>query len=175
MANPYIEARKNIKAITSFVRGLAAIDEALEEAGSLEKAVGAMKLELATTENLVENQRAEYQKIVAKSGQAIRDATKQAEEIISDGKKQCDKEIELGKVRAAALVEDASSQAKGLESDLGKIIGETEEAEKALSAVRGEISEAEKRRTALEVDTAAITKRRDDLIAQIEALKIRFA
>ena len=195
--NTALEARKNIKYLASVLRGLVAFDEELEVVGSFEKLATqkqAVVADLARQEGdarkrldglaaehaaALKNAEAQVQAMTASAATVLAETEARRQDAI-DALARAGDEIAAMKRSAAAEAEDvieaARAEAKAIAADTdAHMRGEHAAASKALDAIRRETETTRNTKAALDAEIEAKTADRDAIVAEIEALKKRFA
>ena len=173
--NPFVQARRDIRAIAGVTRGLLALDEELGKAADLSKTIGEM-------EKRLDGLNAEEKK--ALSRKAARE--KALDEAMAEARKQADAHIEaamneahsirLGANKANAnankAVESAYAEAAGIiERAKAEAKAMTDAAEKAVEQSRALANEAETTRAGLDQEIAARRRVLAEVNAEIGAMR----
>lgn len=175
--NPYVQARKDIRTLAGFTRGLLALDKELGRAGDLSKVVGEMekRVEALKAEeakalkakdaraNVVEEAMAEARR---KADEHIEGAMNEAHTVRMEATRartEAKQAVENAYTEAAAIVEKAKARAKST----------TDAAAKAAEQSRARAEEAERECAGLDEEIAARKRTLGEITAQIDAMRKR--
>ncbi len=172
--NPVTQARKDIKYLASLVRGLVALDEKLEEVGSVEKLVASLAAEV----DAARHELLEVQKQVTFEQRNVESAKKQAAGIIAVAKddaagalEAADKEAEGIRAQAIAARKEAADTLAAAQKEAVQIKAD---ALSATTAHNKAAQEAKVTRDMLAYQIAESQKKLEQLTAAIAALKSKF-
>lgn len=195
--NAASDARKNIKYITSLVRGLLALDEELEAVGSLEKlatqkqiAVGELERQEAAAHQRLIDLATEYDARRKDAETRVQAMTANAEAVLAEAEAKRQEGLDASLRVAeeiAALKQTAAIDAEAIlataRAEAAAIAADTEahmradhaQTAKELDAVRERVEEAKATLAAITADIEKARQDKTDLDALIEALRLRFA
>lgn len=165
-----VQARKDLKFLVSLIRGLAAFDEALDQAGSLDKLIAASEERIAAL-------KAEEEGIQGKLDKAQKDA----DAIVAEAGKLA-QAAQNKQAQAEAAIEDARKQAAGIVAEAQAIKVKAESSADAIKSgqnveintLAAAITKAKGNLAALQADVAAAGQNKSGMLAEIESLKQKF-
>ena len=191
------EARKNIKYLSSVLRGLVALDDELEEVGSIEKLAtqkqivvdGLDRQEVAARQRLNElakeydarrrSAEAEVQTMTASAATVLAEAEAKRQEALNASMRVADEIAELKQAAATdaeALLATARTKADAIAADTeAHLRANHAQVSKELEAVRNEVKAEQAALATVKADIEKATQDKTDLDALIEMGRKRFA
>lgn len=177
--NAAAQARSNIKAIAQLVKGLIALDEALDEAGSIEKMAAASQ---ATVDELNRQKIAAASELAA-SQEALAAAQTQAKQIIAESSASADEQRRTA-AEVAKKANDAMSAAQdnvasilaSAKAEGGRLIEQMKNDKSGeLAGLLSQIDQAKFDLSAMQSAAADAQRLRDAFNAELAALKQKFS
>ena len=191
------EARKNIKYLSSVLRGLVALDDELEEVGSIEKLAiqkqavvdGLDRQEVAARQRLNElakeydarrrSAEAEVQTMTANAAAVLADAQAQRQEAataLDRVREDIVAKMQTAATDADAVLAEARTKAAAIAADTeAHLRANHAQVSKELEAVRDEVKAAQAMLATVKADIEKATQDKTDLDALIEMGRKRFA
>ena len=152
--NTYLESRKNIKFIKSFVSGLLELEDVLEELGNFEKIKNVLVADIADLESAKSSLQKERDKALEGAVLAVKKASAEADQMRSEAQSVLDK--------ANQRAGEVATLLRKAEADAADII--TSAQKKAELEVKGVGNELARVRSDLE----KLTEQRDSILREIE-------